>query len=169
MSEICLIVAMDRNNAIGRAGTMPWHLPADLAHFKATTLGAPIIMGRRTFDSIGRALPGRRNVVITRQPTWRAEGVEVCGSLEEALRSAAAGDAPPERVFVIGGGQIYAAALEQADELVITRVETEVIGADTWFPTIDDDVWQEIERVERPADERNARDLTFLRYRRRLG
>lgn len=111
MSTLALIVAMARNRVIGKDNTLPWHLPEDLQHFKRTTLGAPIIMGRRTWDSIGRPLPGRRNIVVSRQPDWQATGAEHARSLPDALALCAAADSPAPRVFVIGGAQLYAQAL----------------------------------------------------------
>lgn len=130
--EVVLIAAVARNGAIGRGGTMPWHLPADLKRFKRTTLGAPMVMGRRTWDSIGRPLPGRRSIVVTRNPGWRAEGAETAGSLSAAL--ALAGPVP--QVFVIGGAQIYAEALPLADRLELTEIDADVEG-DTFFPPWD--------------------------------
>ena len=127
---VSLIAAVARDGAIGRGNALLWHLPEDMRHFKTTTLGAPIVMGRKTWDSIGRPLPGRRNIVVTRQPGWQAPGVEVVSSLAEAIERA--GDVP--RLFVIGGAEIYAAALPLADELVLTEVDADAQGADTFFP-----------------------------------
>lgn len=163
MAEIGVIVAVDERGAIGRAGTMPWHLPADLAYFKATTVGHPVIMGRRTFASIGRALPGRRNLVLTRDACWHHGDVEAAPDLETALVRVA-GEA---RAFVIGGGEIYALALPLADALYVTHVATVVPDADTWFPPIDPAVWEEREGRDRPADDRNPFALRFSIYRRR--
>lgn len=153
---------MDRNRAIGRSGDMPWHLPADLAHFKRTTLGHPVIMGRKTFESIGRPLPGRRNIVITRQTGWSADGIDVAGSLEAAL--AEVGDIP---CFVIGGGEIYRLALPLAHELHVTIIDTAVADADTWFPAFDDTDWRLASEEHRDRDDRNAFDLSFRHYVRR--
>jgi dihydrofolate reductase len=130
---VILIAILARDGAIGRGNALLWHLPEDLRHFKATTLGAPIVMGRKTWDSIGRPLPGRRNLVVTRQPDWQATGAERAGSLEEALESAGA----VPKLFVVGGAQLYAQALPLADELVITEVDAESAGADTYFPAWD--------------------------------
>jgi dihydrofolate reductase len=127
---VCLIAAVARDGAIGRGNALLWHLPEDMRHFKSTTLGAPIVMGRKTWDSIGRPLPGRRNIVVTRQRGWQAAGVEVAASLSEAIERA--GDVA--RVFVIGGAELYAAALPTADELVLTEVDADAQGADTYFP-----------------------------------
>jgi dihydrofolate reductase len=130
--SVSLIAIVDRRNGIGRDNALLLRLPEDLAHFKRTTLGAPIVMGRKTFDSIGRALPGRRNVVITRDPTWQFAGVERAGSLDEALQQL--GDAP--KAWIIGGAQIYAEALPFARELVLTEIDAD-LGADTFFPAWD--------------------------------
>lgn len=130
--EIALIYARAANGVIGHNGTMPWHLPEDLAHFKALTQGHPVIMGRKTWDSLParfRPLPGRRNIVVTRNAGWHGEGAERAGSLAEALRLAQ--DAA--KVFVIGGAELYALALPQADELVLTEIEAELDG-DVFFP-----------------------------------
>lgn len=164
-STVILIAAMDRHRVIGRDGDMPWHLPEDLRHFKRTTLGHPVIMGRLTWESIGRPLPGRRNVVVTRDSTHVAEGCEVVTSMEAALERAAAGDGG-ERLMVIGGGEIYRLALPWADELVLTHVDVAVDGGDTWFPDIDEAAWEEIDRRDLPADEETPA-LRFLTLRRR--
>lgn len=152
-----LIVARARNGAIGLANAMPWHLPADLAHFKRTTLGHPVIMGRRTWESIGRALPGRRNIVVSRTPGFRAEGAQVVGSLAEAWRAAEGA----EEAFVIGGARLYAEALAEAERIYLTDVAGEP-GGDTFFPAIDPGQWRETLLGAHPADERNAYALRFL-------
>jgi len=154
---LSLVVAAGERNEIGKDGRMPWHLPADLKHFKAVTLGKPVIMGRRTHESIGRALPGRRNIVVTRNPGYRAEGCEVAHSLQEALDLA--GDAP--EVMVIGGAGLYREALPLADRIYLTRVAGQ-FDADTHFPGFAAGKWQEKERVHRPADERNACACEFI-------
>lgn len=155
MPEVVIIVAMGRNRVIGDGRSMPWHLPADLAFFKQATMGHPLIMGRATYDSIGRALPGRRTIVITRQPDWTRPNVEVAHSLDEAL--ALAGPAGP--VFVAGGGQIYAQAITLADTLLVTEVDAEPAGT-TVFPVIDPLAWQETART--PGD-----GLAWVTYHRR--
>lgn len=154
---LSLIVAAGKRNEIGNAGGMPWHLPADLKHFKEITVGKPIIMGRRTHESIGKALPGRRNIVVSRDPGYRAEGCEVAHSLHEAL--ALAGDAP--EIMVIGGALLYREALPLADRIYLTRVGSQ-FEADTYFPAIDTREWQEKQRVHCPADERNACACDFI-------
>jgi dihydrofolate reductase len=152
-----LIVARARNGAIGLANAMPWHLPADLAHFKRTTLGCPVIMGRRTWESLGRALPGRANIVVSRTPGYRAEGAQVVGSLAEAWQ--AAGAAP--EAFVIGGARLYAEAMPGADRIYLTDVVGEVEG-DTFFPAPAPGEWRETVLGEHPADGRNRFALRFL-------
>ncbi len=158
---LSLIVAMAQNGVIGRNGDLPWHLPADLKHFKATTLGKPVIMGRRTWDEIGKPLPGRRNIVISRRSDFTASGAEVVDSLETALGLVA--DAA--EVMVIGGAQIYAQALPFADCIYRTLVCGEMPG-DTWFPPVDWQQWRLVEEREQPADERHAWALRFQRYER---
>lgn len=143
--ELFLIAAVARDGAIGRAGTMPWHLPQDLAHFKRTTLGCPVVMGRKTWESLPprfRPLPGRRNVVVTRNAAWQADGAEAVPSLDAALERLH--DAA--RVFVIGGGELYAQALPRADGLVLTEVDTAVPDADTHFPAWDRGAFTETAR-----------------------
>jgi dihydrofolate reductase len=132
-AEIILIAAMDRNRAIGKDGALPWRLPEDLKRFKALTLGQTVLMGRKTFDSIGRALSGRRNFVLTRDPGWRAEGVDVFSDFNSALQACTTSE-----LWVIGGGEIYAQTLAQAQRLEITHVDIAVDAADAWFPLIDD-------------------------------
>jgi dihydrofolate reductase len=136
LPRITLLAARARDGAIGRDNALPWHLPEDLRHFKATTLGHPIVMGRRTFDSIGRPLPGRRTIVVTRDPAWSRPGCERAGSLDEAIARCAGS---PE-VFVVGGAQLYAAAMPRADRLLLTEVDVQVDG-DTFFPPVDPGRW----------------------------
>jgi dihydrofolate reductase len=140
--SITLVAAMGRNRVIGLDGDMPWHFSEDLAHFKRTTMGGVMIMGRKTFDSIGRPLPGRRSIVITRSPEWAHDGVEVVHSLEEAL--ALAGTSAP--VFVVGGGEIYAQSLALADRLVLTEIDDAPVG-DTYFPEWSRTEWVETART----------------------
>lgn len=151
-----LIVARAANGIIGRDNGMPWHLPADLAHFKRTTMGRPVIMGRRTWESIGRPLPGRRNVVVTRRAGYQAAGAQVVGSLEAAWRAVADSD----EVFVIGGGELYAQALPLADRVYLTEIG-ETIEGDTRFPDLDPGDWRETSLGEHGPDERNAYRLRF--------
>ncbi len=149
---ISLIAAMDRKRAIGKGNALPWYLPDDLKHFKRVTLGKPVVMGRKTFESLGcKPLPGRRNLVVSRSG-FQAEGVEVFASLNAALTSAQADN---EEVMVIGGAQIYQQALPLADRVYLTRVETEVEGADAWFPALDDS-WQLCGQEAHLVDEKHS-------------
>lgn len=160
MAPIVLVAAVARNGVIGAGGDMPWHLPADLRRFKAITLGKPMIMGRRTFDAIGRPLPGRRTIVVTRDRGWASAGVETAASLDEALRRAA--DPEPEEIIVAGGGEIYAQAIGRADRLRLTWIDAAPDG-DAWFPEVDPDRWRETGREPHPAaDGRPA--FSFVDY-----
>jgi dihydrofolate reductase len=156
-----LIVAMTKNRVIGYQNKMPWHLPAELAYFKRITTGHPIIMGRKTFESIGRPLPGRRNIVVSRNANFHAPGIEVTNSLENALMLCA-----DENAFVIGGASLYADALKLAQRLYVTEIEAELTG-DTFFPVIDDSAWQEESRDVRCKDEKNIYELQFVVLTRR--
>ena len=156
---ISLIVAASTNNAIGIRGDLPWRLSGDLKRFKAVTMGKPIIMGRKTWDSIGRPLPGRQNIVITRQPGFSAEGCDVVASVAEAV--ALAGDV--DEVMVIGGSQIYELALPSADRIYLTRVHAQLDG-DAFFPEVDESQWRLISEERQVADERNDFDYTFRIY-----
>jgi dihydrofolate reductase len=151
--DIVIVVARADNGVIGRAGGLPWHLPADLKHFKRLTVGRPVIMGRKTYESIGRPLPGRHNIVVTRNPDWQAEGVSVAPTLLDAV--AAAGltvGARPEQIMIIGGADIYAQALLFADRVELTEVHQEAEG-DTAMPVLDPATWQEIARTAHPAED----------------
>jgi dihydrofolate reductase len=154
---ISLIAAMARNRIIGRDNTMPWHLPADLAHFKRVTMGKPVIMGRRTYESIGFPLPGRKNVVITRNPDYAPEGVVVVDSIDAALNEVE--DA--EEVMIIGGGQLYGDMLPRADRLYLTLIQADIQG-DTEFPDYTQYAWSEIDHEVYKSDEKNAYDLEFV-------
>jgi dihydrofolate reductase len=154
---------MTLNRVIGANNAMPWHLPADLAFFKATTLGHPVVMGRKTYESIGRPLPGRRNIVVTRDPTFHAPGCDVVHSVEGALFQA--GEDP--EIFVIGGEALFCSFLPATQRIYLTQIHAEIPG-DTYFPEIDRAQWQEVSRLERPQDAQNAYDLTFLTLDRRL-
>jgi dihydrofolate reductase len=164
--KVSLIVAMAEGGVIGRAGRLPWHLPADMARFKRLTMDHHLIMGRRTWESIGRALPGRRMLVVSRRATELAlpEGVRGVGSLEEAL--AIAEQAGDDEAFVAGGGAIYRDALPRADRLYLTWVRAEVTG-DTFFPAVDPGEWREVAREEVAADDRNPHATTFTVFERR--
>lgn len=161
---LVLVVAHDRNRAIGRGNALPWHLPDDLRRFKALTLGRPIVMGRRTAEAIGRPLPGRRNLVLTRRREAPVAGMEVVASLAEASRIAQADGAA--ELCVIGGGEIYALALPLADVLQVTHVDTVVDAADTFFPAIIADDWQPVWRQAHAADARHVHAYEYVEYRR---
>ncbi|MEY4172401.1 MAG: hypothetical protein RL485_771 [Bacteroidota bacterium] len=150
------IVAHDQNRLIGGGNDLLWRLPNDLKYFKERTRGFPIIMGRKTFDSLGRPLPGRRNMVVTRQANWTAEGVEVFGSLEDALAALNGADA-----YIVGGGEIYRVALPSVDVLYVTEVHTAVEGGDTWFPDYAA-TFTETAREDHPADDRHAYAYSFV-------
>ena len=163
MSRISLVAAIDRNRAIGRGNTMPWHLPDDFGHFKALTLGKPILMGRKTAQSLGRALPGRLNLVLTRSGQVPFAGMVAVDSLEQALAHAA----QAEELCVIGGGEIYALTLPRAQVLHLTHVDTEVEGADAFFPDWEQAQWESRSLGAHPADERHAHAFEFVDYLRR--
>lgn len=154
---LSLVAAIAENDVIGHGNRLPWQLPADLRHFRTITWGKPILMGRRTFSSIGKALPGRRNLVLTRDPGFGAPGIEVVHSLDAAL--AAARDA--DELMVIGGAEIYRLCLPHAGRVYLTRVHAAVPG-DTRFPEWDWSKWHCASRTRHPADESNAHDMTFL-------
>jgi len=157
-----IVVAVARNGVIGRDNALPWRLPADLAHFKKVTMGHPVVMGRRTYESIGKPLPGRKNIVVTRNRQYRAPGCTVVSSLDEAWRSA--GDA--DEVCVIGGNTLFAETLPLADVIHLTEVEADVPG-DTFFPDFDRGQWLAKEVARHPADERNAYPTRILELVRR--
>lgn len=155
---ISIIVAIARNYTIGSANSMPWHLPEDFRHFKQVTMGKAVIMGRKTYESIGRPLPGRRNIVITRNADLRIEGCEMATSLNEAIALCD----PTEENFIIGGGEIYRQAMPIADKLYITHIDAEFEG-DTRFPTIGPE-WREISREEYPRGEKFPYPFAFVDY-----
>jgi len=163
VTAVTLIVAADRRGVIGRDGGLPWHLPDDLRRFKTRTMGKPIVMGRRTWDSIGKPLPGRHNIVITRQPSLVLDGATVVDSLDAALRAAGA---VPE-VCVIGGAEIFRLALPAATTVELTVVEADV-GGDTFLPALDVADWVETSREAHPADARHDYPFTFVTLRRRV-
>ncbi len=161
---IHLVVAKSDNNVIGHDNQLIWHLPNDLKHFKEITTGHPIIMGRKTFESIGRALPNRTNIIITRNKNYSIENTKVAHSLNEAIEIAKKID---EDIFIIGGGKIYEQALDLVDILEVTEVHENFEG-DTYFPVIDLNVWKEISRIKHHKDEKNKFDYSFVRYERKL-
>jgi dihydrofolate reductase len=157
MPHLTIVVATDRNNGIGINNTLPWHLPEDLAHFKRTTSDHPIIMGRKTFDSIGRPLPNRRNIVITRNANWQHPGAEAVPTIEAA--KALVGDV---QAFIIGGAQIYADTLAQADRLIVTKID-KAFDCDAFFPAIDPAQWKEVAR-ETHRSEAGGFDFAYITY-----
>ena len=162
MTTLSLLAALDRNFAIGKDGDLPWHLPDDLRRFKAITLGKPLLMGRRTAESLRRALPGRRNLVLTRRGRAPFPGMEAFASLEAAL--AAVSDAP--EACVIGGGAVFAETLPLARRMHLTWVDTEVAGADAFFPRFDAGQWRVAARDRHPADAKHAFAFEFVDYER---
>jgi dihydrofolate reductase len=158
--RLSIIAALSSNNVIGRDNDLPWHLSTDLKRLKALTMGHHMIMGRKTYDSIGRPLPGRTFVVITRDPSFAAEGVKIVHSLEDAIQVAAGDDEP----FIAGGAQIFEQAIHRADRMYLTRVHAEIEG-DTWFPDFDDvSEWQLTVAEHFDADEKNDYPFSFLTY-----
>jgi dihydrofolate reductase len=167
--KIGIHVAIAENGVIGRAGGLPWRLSTDLRRFKADTMGSPVIMGRRTFESVGKPLPGRLNIVVTRQKDWHAQDVETAPSLTEAIRigrERAAGMPDAREICVIGGGEIYKDALSLTDTLHVTHVLAAVDG-DTYFPAIDAAAWREISSTDIPAGERDTYPTRHAVYERR--
>jgi dihydrofolate reductase len=162
--QLSLLAALDREFAIGKDNSLPWHLPADLKRFKALTLGKPLLMGRRTAESLGRALPGRRNLVLTRSGRVPFEGMQAVASLDEALRWA--GEDPAGELCVIGGGEIFAMALPSAARMHLTWVDTVVAGADAFFPRFDPAQWQVVAREVHAADAKHAFAFEFVDYER---
>ena len=161
--KLALIAAVAENGAIGKDNQLLWHLPADLQHFKRLTTGHTVVMGRKTFESIGKPLPNRTNVVVTRQPDYRAEGCKVVHSLEEAINEQQS--TMHEQLFIIGGAELYEQALPLADKLYLTEVKASPDG-DVFFPTINLMDWDELSRLPYPADERHAHAFEFVELER---
>ena len=159
MTRLALIVAMDENRLIGNDNQLPWHLPADLAFFKRTTMGKPIIMGRKTFDSIGRPLPGRRNIVITRNPEFSAEGCEIVNDIDTALANCSDHD----ELMLIGGASLYQQILTRVNSMYITRVH-HCFEGDTWFPEFDLSEWKVESQQDFDADDNNQYTYSFVKY-----
>jgi dihydrofolate reductase len=155
--RLTIIAAVGKRGELGLAGGLPWRLPGDLAFFKRTTMGHPVIMGRRTFDEVKKPLPGRENIVVTRNRDFAADGVVAVASLEEAMAHCAERD----EAFVIGGAEIYRQALSRADRMILTRIDAE-FEADTWFPAWDSSNWREVSREEHAADEKNRWAYAFV-------
>lgn len=173
-ARVSLVVAATENGTIGRDNELPWHLPDDLRRFKALTMGSPLVMGRRTFESIGRPLPGRRNLVLSRGAGYSPPGVEVYGSLDAALSAAAAptatepvdddpADTMPAEIFIIGGADVFAEALPRADRVYLTLVHTELDG-DVFFPPLDQAEWRLVGQEHHAADAAHAFAFTFQTY-----
>lgn len=160
---ITFVVAMDRNRGIGLHNKLPWHLPADLKFFKETTVGHSILMGRKTYEAIGRPLPNRTNVVLTRDPSFHPEGVVVVHSVEEALEKYAGKDA--EELMVIGGAEIFRQLLPAADKLILTHID-HVFEADTFFPEVREEEWAAVSRKPGVTDEKNPYAFEFVVYER---
>ncbi|KUJ50218.1 dihydrofolate reductase [Chryseobacterium sp. JAH] len=155
-----ILVAMGEKNEIGADNQLLWHLPKDLKHFKDLTSGHPIIMGRKTYESIGKALPNRTNIVISRKKNWFEEGILIVGSIKEAVKFAKKIN---ENVFIIGGGNVYEQTMEIADRLEVTLVKAE-LKADTFFPKIDPKIWKLSEEIFHEKDEKNQYDFSFQTY-----
>jgi dihydrofolate reductase len=167
--DVAIYVAIAENGVIGREGGLPWRLSTDLKRFKGDTMGKPIIMGRKTYEGIGRPLPGRLNIVVTRDTTWRAEGIEIAHSLDEAIKLANVRGrcmAGADEICVVGGGEIYAHALPLADRLHVTHVLAAVDG-DAHFPPIDPDSWRVVSSQDVPAGEKDSHATRYSVYERR--
>ena len=163
MTKLSLIAALDRNFAIGKGNALPWHLPDDLRRFKALTLGKPVLMGRKTAESLGRALPKRRNLVLTRSGRVPFDGMQAVASLGQAVEIAAIDG---DELCVIGGGELYALALPHATRMHLTHVETVVAGADAFFPHVPPAAWRAMWRQAHPADAMHAFAFEFVDYER---
>lgn len=159
MTLLSLIVAMDNNRLIGSNNALPWHLPADLAFFKRTTMGKPIVMGRKTYESIGKPLPGRRNIVVTRNRNYKAPGCDIVAGVDEAMSVCE----PEPEIMLIGGASLYQQSIEHANYLYITRIHHSFDG-DTWFPEFDDRLWSIESRDDFDPDERNFYSYSFVKF-----
>ncbi len=159
---VTIVVAIGENRGIGFNNQMLWHLPKDLKHFKEITSGHPVVMGRKTFESIGKPLPNRTNIVISRKSDWFEEGVLIVGSIKEAVKFAKKID---EDIFIIGGGNIYQQTMDITDKIELTTVHANV-EADTFFPKIDEKVWKKVNEVCHEKDEKNPYDFCFQTYER---
>ena len=163
MTCLSLIVAMDQNRLIGSNNALPWHLPADLAFFKRTTMGKPILMGRKTHESIGKPLPGRQNIVISRDPEFQAPGCELARGLDAALELAG----PADEVMLIGGASLYRLALPRVEKMYITEIH-HVFQGDTWFPEIDEQSWKPKFREDFEPDHNNQYPYSFIKFVREI-
>jgi len=171
---ISLIAAIGKNNELGEKNHIPWDLPRDLQFFRETTAGHPVIMGRKTFESIGRLLPKRRNVIITRDKNYKFEGAEVVNSLEKALKLFETSPLPSpyqgegeNEIFVIGGTEIFKLAMNKADKLYITYIDGEFPNADIFFPVIDENMWEKTKSTKYQKDDLNKFDMDFVEYTRK--
>ena len=160
---IALVVAIAENNVIGKDNQLIWHLPADLRHFKNITMGHPIIMGRKTYESIGKPLPGRTTIIITRQPDYNAEGCLVVNSVQEAVAGAKKLD---EQAYIIGGAEIYRQALDLTDTIYLTRIHQSFNG-DTFFPELKPDMWETVSEEHHEPDEKNKYSYSFIKFERK--
>jgi dihydrofolate reductase len=161
---VSLLVAASENNVIGKNNQLPWHLPDDLAYFKNQTWAMPILMGRKTFESIGKALPGRKNIVITRKKDWRHDGVSVVHSIEEAIEKAEGYGV--KEIFIIGGAEIFETVFSRADRIYLTRIHHEFDG-DVFFPRVENAGWQLVRERFCAADQKNAYDHSFQVWERK--
>lgn len=159
-----IIVAASENNVIGKDNRLPWHLPADLKYFKNTTWAMPIIMGRRTFESIGKPLPGRHNIVITRNKDYNADGATVVGNLNDAVKAAESNDV--NEFFIIGGAELFNTTMDQAQRIYLTRVHATIDG-DVFFPALNKEEWELVSEKKMEADEKNEYDLSFQVWEKR--
>ena len=165
MMIISAIAAIDKNRAIGRKNELMWHLPADLRMFKQTTAGHTVIMGRKTMDSLGKPLPKRTNMVITRQEGYRQEGAFVFNTIEEAIESARQNN--ESEAFILGGGEIYRQTLPLFDKMYLSQIDHAFEGADTWFPEFNRNEWELVTKMPFPADENNPYSFNFCVYQRK--
>ena len=161
--KVTFIVAAAENKAIGKGNQMPWHLPNDFKYFKAKTMDHSIIMGRKTFESIGKPLPGRRNIIISRQPTLNIEDVDVANSLQDVINYCR----DEREIFIIGGAEIFNQAMPMADEILLTRVHTNIEGADAFFPELPESDWELISQEKHNKDDKHQYDYTFEVYKRK--
>ncbi|MDT8453500.1 MAG: type 3 dihydrofolate reductase [Gammaproteobacteria bacterium] len=159
---VSIIAAMDKNRLIGRDNDLPWRLPSDLAHFKRVTMNKPILMGRKTYDSIGRPLPGRKNIVLTRDENLKIEGVTVVNSLDEVMSAVRDAD----ELMVIGGSEVYERVLPRTQRMYLSFIDGEFEG-DAWFPEFDEHDWEVVESRDQPADEKGAPGCRFVTYQRK--
>lgn len=159
-----IIVAASENNVIGKDNRLPWHLPADLKYFKNTTWAMPIIMGRRTFESIGKPLPGRHNIVITRNKDYNADGATVVGNFNDAVKAAESNDV--NEFFIIGGAELFNTTMDQAQRIYLTRVHANIEG-DVFFPALNKEEWELVSEKKMEADEKNEYDLSFQVWEKR--